>query len=758
MKKDSRHSHVIDTLSKILSEKIQPEDKITGLIKFLSDTENMGFDLYVVDEDAEIAFLASSYPEEESVPRLLRKKDFPEVFLGKENSRIICLFSHNKILEAVLIARDNIEQDDWKKLGKIILSLLSDLLKYTGVYSAAKNLLSSYKELTQDNRQELLQLVAGSFSHVLNQPLTSILGYLDLLEKGGDDKSKYLSKIRDEAERLNDLLRGMIGLDIGAVEEYVGSARILSMPISGGVDLNKNLDSLKKLSNLILLMSKIDDEEELTDTFIEHISDLLNARGAILAISEEKDGSSFLYSWGDINEDSLYIKDILKKFGNYQVEHGVFYDFDSKAIIIPLQTKKFSIGFIILFFDKYAGLKKLAAMDERMLLAAVNYFSSLIFNMYLMDESEHWRVYLENVIENSGALIFSLDDELRIDIYNKSMEYLLGYRREEVVGEKIGILLKDTVALERFEEAVRKAKEEGPLFNFEAMLQKKDGDLVPVAFNITAVSEIGGGGSDLIVVGHDLTEIRSLEQQIIQSEKLAYFGKMSAAFVHELNNPLTLITVYTEYLLRRAEAVGLEKDGIEKLRKVLNSAERIQKFTHDFTSFARPASLEHLEEVNIEEVVKEALEFTEHKIKGASININLDIDKALPKVWAVKSQLLQVFVNLIVNAVQAIRRDGTITIRALSSDGNNIKIEVEDNGEGIEPMFLSRIFDPFFSTKSREEGTGLGLSIVKRIIDNHLGNITVRSVRGEGTCFTISLPVTLLRDKLEGAGGIRHGR
>jgi signal transduction histidine kinase len=240
-------------------------------------------------------------------------------------------------------------------------------------------------------------------------------------------------------------------------------------------------------------------------------------------------------------------------------------------------------------------------------------------------------------------------------------------------------------------------------------------------------------------------ELERLQAHIIQAEKLASLGQIVAGVVHELNNPLTSIIAYAEYLNRKTRdrlPDPSAEDDLERLRRIGEAAHRILKFSRDLVAYARP-SAEVPGPIQIGEVIDKAAVFCEHEFAVWSIRLERQLAAELPSVRGVTGQLTQVFVNLFTNAAHAMSSEGgSLTVRAeVDREKNAIVVAVEDQGSGIEPSSLPHIFEPFFTTKTDGRGTGLGLSIVRDIIDGHGGTVRVQSEAGRGTVFILTLPL-----------------
>jgi two-component system NtrC family sensor kinase len=254
-------------------------------------------------------------------------------------------------------------------------------------------------------------------------------------------------------------------------------------------------------------------------------------------------------------------------------------------------------------------------------------------------------------------------------------------------------------------------------------------------------------------------DARAFEERMMQADKLATFGQIAAGVVHELNNPLTSIVAYSDYLIRKAigrspsyppgpifapveRGSGLgDSDDVERLRRISESANRMLRFTRDLVHYARPSGTAP-GPVVLHGVIDQAVAFCEHVLAGASICVERRYAPEVLAVRGVGEQLVQVFVNLLTNASQAAGPSGgrVVVTTSLDAAARTVRVEVEDNGSGIAPEHLAEIFAPFFTTKGDHHGTGLGLSIVKSIVEAHEGAIQVVCEPGDGACFRVDLP------------------
>jgi signal transduction histidine kinase len=240
-------------------------------------------------------------------------------------------------------------------------------------------------------------------------------------------------------------------------------------------------------------------------------------------------------------------------------------------------------------------------------------------------------------------------------------------------------------------------------------------------------------------------EASQLLDRIIQTEKLADYGQVVAGVLHELNNPLTAIVAYSDFLSRTLIPPNVSPSDLEMLARIREAAERAQTHARSLVEYARPSN-SRIVEVQLAPLLKNALLFSEHVLTNSRIHVAVSVDELTRPIYGIPNQLTQLFVNLFTNAAHAARSEhAELRITACSDeDPKYAKISVCDNGIGIQENDINHIFDPFFTTKRDGKGFGLGLAIVKDIVTSHSGKIQVSSVANVETCFYIWLPVAPL--------------
>jgi two-component system NtrC family sensor kinase len=241
-------------------------------------------------------------------------------------------------------------------------------------------------------------------------------------------------------------------------------------------------------------------------------------------------------------------------------------------------------------------------------------------------------------------------------------------------------------------------------------------------------------------------ELEAVQYQLLQSEKLASIGKLAATIAHEINNPLNGILTYTKLIERKLADGTIKKDEIPKFLSYLGimerETERCSTIVRNLLDFARQREPSLKPDVDINAVVEEALSLLANQIALQEITLEKKFNQ-LPPIMADPMQLRQVFLNIILNACEAMNNEGVLTVTTALSNKRKkaVRVEISDSGVGIDEKDLSKIFDPFFTSK--EKGTGLGLSVVYGIINSHQGTIEVDSKAGEGTTITITLPIEI---------------
>jgi PAS domain S-box-containing protein len=360
----------------------------------------------------------------------------------------------------------------------------------------------------------------------------------------------------------------------------------------------------------------------------------------------------------------------------------------------------------------------------------------------LSQELEDVRNFTESIIQSigSGIIITEMDDT--ITYVNRAGERILGYSKEELIGKSFSIF-----ALRERQSIVHSLLNNPDDLDTrkEGWMRKKDYIEFPVGFTINNHLSVRGEMIGKIVIFRDLTNLNKIQEEILRMDRLVSLGKLSSGIAHELRNPLAGIKTTAQAL---GEELSKDDPKREYLNRITKEIDRLNELLKTFFSFAKPQQL-NLVHCDIKAIINEIIPFLIKEIAEKGIRFVETYPPQLPKIKVDKNQMHQVFLNLFLNAIQAMPNGGELKIEvspeiSRSQDGSKkkfIKIVISDTGTGIPTNIVQKIFDPFFTTKPR--GIGLGLSITYQIIKKHGGNIKVESQLERGTSFMISLPEIL---------------
>ncbi len=336
----------------------------------------------------------------------------------------------------------------------------------------------------------------------------------------------------------------------------------------------------------------------------------------------------------------------------------------------------------------------------------------------LRESEERYKKLVDSI---SDAVIL-IDSHKNILSWNSGAQKIFGYCLGEVAGSKINMLFYTANEADNLE-----------IPDGENVFKRKDGSNFPGLISNKPLQDSLNAGNVLVI--KDITEqkeMANLETRLIQSEKLFMLGKLAAGVAHEINNPLTTISLHTQIMLKKTWDEKTDS-RLKIINKETNRAARIVKRLLEFAHQSEPK----IGSVDINREIDNVLNVLEPQLNGTKITTDLT---PLPFIMADREQIQQVIMNILTNAIQSITTGGEINIKtAVKSD--YIEISITDNGCGIPQDNIGKIFDPFFTTKMPGEGTGLGLSICYGIIKKHNGSIDVKSDVGTGTIFTIKLPI-----------------
>ncbi len=363
------------------------------------------------------------------------------------------------------------------------------------------------------------------------------------------------------------------------------------------------------------------------------------------------------------------------------------------------------------------------------------------------EEVDRMREFNENILESldDGLAVFDADE--RIVRWNRALEGFYGVPRASAIGRRMDDLFDRT-----FVDAVRAARRDNPFgatlyripLTRRSRAQLPDEGDEKLLVNATVVPlQDAGGGPDAVVgtilLVEDITDRVQLEEQLQISEKMASIGLLAAGVAHEVNTPLTGISSFTQMLLDGADPSDPKTVLLEKIEK---QTFRAAKIVNGLLNLSRPGSAGNERvPVDLNAVVGDVFSLLEHQFEVSRIKIRRELSAAPAIVAGIEHQLQQVFLNLFLNARDAMPRGGWLSVSTRFDEDGMVVVEVADTGSGIAPEYLARIYDPFFTTKAIGRGTGLGLSIAYGIVRDHQGSIQCDSAIGQGTTFTLTLPL-----------------
>ncbi|MGB2604132.1 MAG: ATP-binding protein, partial [Candidatus Sulfotelmatobacter sp.] len=351
-------------------------------------------------------------------------------------------------------------------------------------------------------------------------------------------------------------------------------------------------------------------------------------------------------------------------------------------------------------------------------------------------EYERLKDFNENIVESINVGVMALDMEDRIESWNAQMEVMYALPRWQTLTQP----LKSIFPAEFVEEFDRMQREPGIRNLYKFRLKTPAGEVrtvnVALAPLVTRKFEVIGR----LIIMDDITERIELEAQLSQADKLSSIGLLAAGVAHEVNTPLAVISSYTQMLSKQLHG-DPQKSGL--LEKITRQTFRASEIVNNLLNFSRTSGSE-IGDVDVNKVISDTLALLEHQFKVAKVEVQNTPEPQLPAIQGNAGRLQQVFLNLFLNAKDAMPGGGTL--RVTTMNGESVSVSVSDTGSGIAPEHIQRIYDPFFTTKTspregQTRGTGLGLSVTYGIIQEHAGKIRVESHPGAGTTFTLDFPL-----------------
>jgi two-component system NtrC family sensor kinase len=345
---------------------------------------------------------------------------------------------------------------------------------------------------------------------------------------------------------------------------------------------------------------------------------------------------------------------------------------------------------------------------------------------------ERLKDFSENIVESLNIGVVTVDLEDRIESWNPQLEGLLEISRRDALRKKLQEVLPADLAAEIGARAA--GDHVSGIYKFR--LNTRGGRHLVINASIAPLVGKNGVRLGRLILLDDITQRVRLEEQMVQTEKLTSLGLLAAGVAHEVNTPLAVISNYIQMLAKQIPADDPRQKTIERIVK---QTFRASEIVNNLLNFSRTGAAEFIE-VDLNHVLEETLTLVQHPFKTAQVKVVKNYTEQLPTVLGSITRLQQVFLNLFMNARDAMPSGGMLEVRTGAQNGS-VEVEVTDTGQGIPPEHLHRIFDPFFTTKATGRGTGLGLSVSYGIIKEHAGKVDVRSTPGKGTSFRLEFPV-----------------
>ncbi|HKE25491.1 MAG TPA: ATP-binding protein [Bryobacteraceae bacterium] len=366
-------------------------------------------------------------------------------------------------------------------------------------------------------------------------------------------------------------------------------------------------------------------------------------------------------------------------------------------------------------------------------------------------EYERLKEFSENIVESINVGILAADLEDRVESWNTQIEQLSGVAREAAVGRKLGELfpaelveqfnrVRGETGIHHIYKFILKTAVVKPNGTVNGNGAHSSGRFREATLNIAIAPLVSKDGEQIgrLVIFDDVTDRAELEQRLVQADKLSSIGLLAAGVAHEVNTPLAVISTYAQML---AKQVAEDSQKSVLLDKIAKQTFRASEIVNSLLNFSR-TSTTSFGEVSLNRVVQETLSLLEHQLQKSGVQVKTDLHASLDPIYGNAGKLQQVFLNLFLNARDAMVSGGTLEVRTWS-DGAQVKVEVADTGSGIAPENLHRIYDPFFTTKPARKGTGLGLSVTYGIVREHGGTIEVSNRPSGGARFRLEFPLSV---------------
>jgi len=518
-------------------------------------------------------------------------------------------------------------------------------------------------------------------------------------------------------------------------------------------ELQSSREEMAAVDQVAKIITSTLDMDDVYARFASEVNTLIDFRQAAIGIIDESKGTmNVAYLAGQVGSffqqgqtyslegtfagriaqtrEPLIVGD-LKEESRYWTAEQNLKDGLRSVVAVPLISKDKLIGTLILWSENPGAYGNREQVILERLAAQI---APAIDNSRLFQEVQQLALALESI----GDAVAFLDLEGNFQYVNRAFQQVYGYSPDEVLGKSVSIIVPVN---DHSQPLLGEALSDGIRAGWwgEVNRVRKDGEEIDVLLTITLVKNKDGRVIGRIGVSRDISVSKRAEARLQETARLSSIGELAAGVAHEINNPLTSVLGFSQLLLSEDLPQAVRDD----LEIIYSEASRAAKIIHNLLSFARrPEPMKMY--MDVTSVLERALGMKSYDFQVGNIRVTRDFSTDLPYTMADEQQLIQVFLNILSNAEQAMRRSrgtGRITVQTSTSD-KGIKISISDDGPGIPEEHLNKVFEPFFTTKTVGEGTGLGLSISYGIVAQHEGDIWVESRPGHGTTFHIELPIT----------------
>jgi two-component system sensor histidine kinase HydH len=339
------------------------------------------------------------------------------------------------------------------------------------------------------------------------------------------------------------------------------------------------------------------------------------------------------------------------------------------------------------------------------------------------------KAFSDNVVENVPIGLLALDHQGKIAAFNRGAESILHLSAPRVIGQAA-----DRIIPAELLDEINHSKNQADVIEKEIECKMADGNMIPLEIGASSLNDENGLFLGNVLLFKDLTEVRTLRREVARSQRLASVGRLAAGVAHEIRNPLSSIKGFATYFKERYPDRPEDQQTADIM---IQEVDRLNRVVGQLLEFARPISIEP-KAISLDALLNDAVRLIEDRAAGKNISVKTRKNAQIDTAWVDADRINQILLNLFLNAIDAMENGGELNVEISSGDSGEICIAVSDTGSGISPQHLSRVFDPYFTTKST--GTGLGLAIAHNVVEAMGGRIYVESQKDRGTTFTITLP------------------